>query len=88
MKLEILNYDRSNHDHLDWAIALRDCVRYAMETGSDMISALKNVGFNDNQIHRDDTEHKVNVVVLDLTDEQREALVIERQRIKDIRRGA
>ena len=88
MKLEILNYDRSNHDHLDWAIALRACVSYAIETGSDMISALKKVGFNDDQIYRNDTDKKVHVVVLDLTDEQREALVIERQRIKDIRRGA
>ena len=88
MRLEILNYDRGNHDHLDWAIALRAYVSYALETGSDMISALKTVGFNDEQIHFSDNKRQANVVVLDLTQEQREALVIERQRIKDIRRGA
>lgn len=88
MRLEILNYDRGNHDHLDWAIALRACVRYALETGGDMISALKTVGFSDEQIHFSDNKQQANVVVLDLTQEQREALVVERQRIKSIRRGA
>lgn len=88
MRLEILNYDRGNHDHLDWAIALRACVNYALETGNDMISALKAAGFNDEQLNISDNKQQVNVVVLDLTQEQRDALVVERQRIKSIRRGA
>lgn len=88
MRLKVLNYNNNNPDHCDRSIALRDCINYATDTGTEMITALKQVGFTDTQIYVTDDSTQVNVSLFDLSPEQLDDLIIEKQRIKRIRRGA
>lgn len=88
MSLEVINYDKNNHTHLDWAIALRDCVQYLIEEGHDVKQALTELGIDSNKRYICPFTNTIRVSLLELSDELRDKLVIKKQDIKNIRRGA